>query len=206
MFSLSNHKKEKTIPKYDGNHDRCTVTVVYRIDRVIAHVTTKWQQQELGIFDLRGTSTYHVCDVTCDSSCFLRSPVVSAHVLGIIHYCRNPSVFISATLLSLMVMLRLELPHVNVLSKVSFVVLRVHVYCCYEDVAYVMRGTRCVAGTATMYQHRFSSAFDGQHCRRLAVDTRHKSGAYQVTGTHDCSGTGIDTVDCSNHLLWALDY
>lgn len=31
---------------------------------------------------------------------------------------RNPSLFISAALLSLMVMLRLELPHINVLSKV----------------------------------------------------------------------------------------
>lgn len=33
--------------------------------------------------------------------------------------CRNPSLFISAALLSLMVMLRLELPHINVLSKVT---------------------------------------------------------------------------------------
>ena len=32
---------------------------------------------------------------------------------------RNPSLFISAALLSLMVMLRLELPHINVLSKVG---------------------------------------------------------------------------------------
>ncbi|CAM9475789.1 unnamed protein product, partial [Choristocarpus tenellus] len=35
--------------------------------------------------------------------------------------CSNPSLFISVTLLSLMVMLRLELPHINILSKVDLI-------------------------------------------------------------------------------------
>ncbi|CAM9581684.1 unnamed protein product, partial [Laminaria digitata] len=43
--------------------------------------------------------------------------LAAVHLVDAYH-CGNPSVFISATLLSLMVMLRLELPHINVLSKV----------------------------------------------------------------------------------------
>ncbi|CAN0520363.1 unnamed protein product, partial [Ectocarpus sp. 12 AP-2014] len=42
--------------------------------------------------------------------------LAAVHLVDAYH-CGNPSLFISAALLSLMVMLRLELPHVNVLSK-----------------------------------------------------------------------------------------
>ena len=37
------------------------------------------------------------------------------------HHCSDVSKYISATLVSLMVMLKLELPHVNVLSKIDLV-------------------------------------------------------------------------------------
>ncbi|CAM9824644.1 unnamed protein product [Discosporangium mesarthrocarpum] len=46
--------------------------------------------------------------------------LTAVHLVDAYH-CSNPSLFISVTLLSLMVMLRLELPHVNVLSKVDLV-------------------------------------------------------------------------------------
>ena len=37
------------------------------------------------------------------------------------NYCRDPSVFISAVLLSLSMMMRLEMPHINVLSKIDLI-------------------------------------------------------------------------------------
>lgn len=37
------------------------------------------------------------------------------------HHCSDVSKYISATLISLMVMLKLELPHINVLSKIDLV-------------------------------------------------------------------------------------
>ncbi|CAM9156678.1 unnamed protein product [Ectocarpus fasciculatus] len=46
--------------------------------------------------------------------------LAAVHLVDAYH-CGNPSLFISAALLSLMVMLRLELPHVNVLSKVDLI-------------------------------------------------------------------------------------
>eukprot|EP00752_Nemacystus_decipiens_P007325 g6554.t1 len=46
--------------------------------------------------------------------------LAAVHLVDAYH-CGNPSLFISAALLSLMVMLRLELPHINVLSKVDLI-------------------------------------------------------------------------------------
>jgi GTPase SAR1 family protein len=46
--------------------------------------------------------------------------LASVHLVDA-HYCSDPTKFIAAALLSLTAMIRLELPHVNVLSKLDLV-------------------------------------------------------------------------------------